>query len=130
MLLQPHTWIVIANGARVRLLRNAGNATAVKLAEEAAPVLDDPDVGPSGSQPQDANLAETAFNRRLALWLNQQALNQRFEHLVLVADPASMGELRPQLHPQVSARTRAEITKDWTRLGIQDIAQALAQVEP
>ena len=65
-----------------------------------------------------------------ALWLNQQALNQRFEHLVLVADPASMGELRPQLHPQVSARTRAEITKDWTRLGIQDIAQALAQVEP
>lgn len=57
MLLQPHTWIVIANGARVRLLRNAGNATAVKLAEEAAPVLDDADVGPSGSQPQDANLA-------------------------------------------------------------------------
>lgn len=77
-----------------------------------------------------ANLAEAAFNRRLALWLNNQALNHRFEQLVLVADPVSMGELRPQLHPQVSTRTLAEITKDWTRLGIQDIARALAQVEP
>ena len=130
MLLKPHTWIVIVNGARVRLLRNTGTATAVKLAEEAAPVLEDTDVGPSGSQPQGANLAEAAFNRRLALWLNNQALNHRFEQLVLVADPVSMGELRPQLHPQVSTRTLAEITKDWTRLGIQDIARALAQVEP
>lgn len=102
----------------------------MKLAGEAAPVLEDTDVGPSGSQPQGANLAEAAFNRRLALWLNNQALNHRFEQLVLVADPVSMGELRPQLHPQVSMRTLAEITKDWTRLGIQDIARALAQVEP
>ena len=130
MLLKPHTWIVIANGAHVRLLRNTGTATAVKLAEEAAPVLDDPDVGPSGSQPQGANLAEAAFNRRLALWLSNQALNHRFEQLVLVADPVSMGELRPQLHPQVSALTLAEITKDWTRLGIKDVEQALAVLEP
>lgn len=125
MLLKPNTWIVIANGGTVRLLRNAGNATAVQLHEEPAPALDAADTGPSGSQPQSADIGEASFNRQLALWLNKQALEHRFEHLVLAADPTSMGELRPQLHKEVSARTRVEVTKDWTNLGLEQITKAL-----
>lgn len=125
MLLKPNTWIVIANGGTVRLLRNAGNATDVRLHEEAAPSLDIADTGPSGSQPQSADIGEASFNRQLALWLNKQALDHGFDHLVLAADPNSMGELRPQLHSEVTARTVAEVTKDWTNLSLEQIDKAL-----
>ena len=125
LLLKPNTWIVVANGGSVRLLRNAGNATDVRLEEQAVPDLNDPHLGPSGSQPQSVDIAEATFNRKLALWLNNQALNHGFEHLVLVADPISMGELRPLLHQQVNARTQAEVTKDWTNLGLKEIQKAL-----
>lgn len=90
-----------------------------------APRLDAPDVGPSGSQPQDVNLGEASFNRQLARWLNQQALDHRFEQLVLAADPVSLGELRPQLHPEVRARLVAEVAKDWTNLPLEQIEQAV-----
>lgn len=125
LLLKPNTWIVIANGGTVRLLRNAGNATEVKLREEQTPRLDQLDVGPSGSQPQSSDIGEATFNRQLALWLNNQALNHGFDHLVLVADPVSMGELRPQLHSEVSTRIQAEVTKDWTNMDIAQITRAL-----
>lgn len=129
LLLKPNTWIVVANGGNVRLLRNAGNATDVKLREEDSPRLDQPDVGPSGSQPQSSDIPEATFNRQLALWLNNQALNHGFDHLVLVADPISMGELRPQLHQEVSARLQAEITKDWTNHSIEQIEKGLDAID-
>lgn len=129
LLLKPNTWIVVANGGSVRLLRNAGNATEVYLQEQDMPDLDDPHLGPSGSQPQSVDIAEATFNRKLALWLNNQALNHGFDHLVLVADPISMGELRPLLHQEVTARTQAEITKDWTNLGLKEIQKALDAID-
>lgn len=129
LLLKPSTWIVVANGGSVRLLRNAGNASEVRLQEQDMPDLDDPHLGPSGSQPQSVDIAEATFNRKLALWLNNQALNHGYEHLVLVADPISMGELRPLLHQQVNARTQAEITKDWTNLGLKEIEKALDAID-
>ena len=129
LLLKPNTWIVVANGGTVRLLRNAGNATDVKLREEDTPRLDDADVGPHGSQPQSSDIPEAIFNRQLALWLNNQALNHGFDHLVLVADPTSIGELRPQLHKEVTDRLQAEVVKDWTNLDIAGIEKALAAID-
>jgi len=129
LLLKPNTWIITANGGTVRWLRNAGNATEVRLVEETTPDLDAAAVGPSGSQPQGADIAEATFNRKLALWLNHQALTHRFDHLVLVADPISMGEIRPQLHQEVGTRMQAEITKDWTNLTLKEIEKALDAVD-
>lgn len=129
MLLKPNTWIIVANGGTVRHLRNAGNATEVKLREEEAPKLDDNDTGPHGSQPQSTDIGEATFNRLLALWLNNQALNHGFDHLVLVADPTSMGELRPQLHKEVNDRLQAEVVKDWTKLDIAGIEKALEALD-
>ncbi|MFP4131483.1 MAG: host attachment protein [Thiohalospira sp.] len=39
----------------------------------------------------------------------------RFEHLVLCAPPAFMGELRDKLDAGVRQRVSAEVTKDLTR---------------
>jgi protein required for attachment to host cells len=46
--------------------------------------------------------------------------------LVLVADPSTLGVLRPQLHKAVTARLAAEINKDLTAMPVPEIEAALA----
>lgn len=123
----PHdTLVVVADGRAARLFRNSGDESAVKLRQ--VETLDPSDavaVGPSGSQPQDTDVGEAAFARMLAARINAAALRHGFDHLVLVADPTTLGELRPQLHKEVGARTLAEIAKDWTNTPLEQIEHAL-----
>lgn len=126
----PHdTLVVVADGGAARLFRNAGDEAAIKLRQ--VETLDQADAageGPSGSQPQDTDVGEAAFARMLAARLNAAALRQGFGHLVLVADPTTLGELRPQLHKEVAARTLAEIAKDWTNTPLEQIERALHEL--
>ena len=57
----------------------------------------------------------TVFARELAGMLTEGAGEGRFEHLVLCAPPAFMGELREKLDAGVRQRVSAEVTKDLTR---------------
>jgi len=124
-LIAPDTWIIVANGRSVRVLRNVGSETALKLHQEPTPELDPTASGPSGSQPKEDDRLESAFVKLLAGWINRQALAHRFEALVLVADATSLGEIRPQLHKEVASRLKAEIAKDWTNMPLEAIEQAL-----
>lgn len=124
-LIPARTWVVVADGRTVRLLNNVGSETALKLHQEPAPSLENNDAGPSGAQPRDNDTGEAVFVKQLADWLNRQALANRFEHLVLVTDASTLGEIRPQLHKEVQARTLAEIAKDWTNMPLADIEKAL-----
>lgn len=124
-LIPPGTWVVVANGRSVRVLRNVGTETHLKLHQDPTPALDTENVGPSGQQPKENDTGEAAFVKLLADWLNRQALAHRFERLVLVADSVSLGEIRPQLHKELQARLHAEIAKDWTNMPLDDIEKAL-----
>jgi protein required for attachment to host cells len=57
----------------------------------------------------------TVFARELAGMLSDAAGEGKFEHLVLCAPPAFMGELREKLDDGVRQRISAEVTKDLTR---------------
>ena len=48
-----------------------------------------------------------------------------FEHLVLVADPTTLGEMRPQLHHETKQRMLAEVAKDWTNEPLEKVEKAL-----
>lgn len=109
----------------MRVLRNVGSETALKLHQEPTPELDPTASGPSGSQPQEDDRLESTFVKLLARWINRQALAHRFEELVLVADATSLGGIRPLLHKEVVARLKAEIPKDWTNMPLDAIEQAL-----
>ncbi len=58
--------------------------------------------------------------------LNEDALNNRYAHLVLVADPTTLGRIRPLLHKEVQARLLGDIAKDLTNAPLADIQKALA----
>ena len=123
----PHnTLVIVADGRAARMFRNQGDESGLKLHQTRQ--LDTSDAmesSPSGSQPQDNDVGEAAFAKMLADRINRSALRNGFEHLVLVADPTTLGEIRPQLHKEVVQRTMAEVAKDWTNTPLEQISSAL-----
>jgi protein required for attachment to host cells len=71
-------------------------------------------------------LEKERFARDLADRLERWALAGRYEALVLVADPRTLGVLRPELHKAVQERLLAEVDKDLTGMPVGEIEAALA----
>jgi protein required for attachment to host cells len=120
------TLVVVADGRAARLFRNVGDESALKLHQAATMDPSDAmEAGPSGNQPQDNDVGEAAFAKVLADRINASALRNGFEHIVLAADPTTLGEIRPQLHKTVNQRMLAEVAKDWTNTPLEQIERAL-----
>lgn len=120
------TLVVVADGRAARLFRNLGDESRLQLHQvEMLDPSDAAEAGPSGVQPQETDVGEAAFAKVLAGRLNASALRNGFEHLVLAADPSTLGELRKQLHKEVEARVLAELPKDWTNTPLEQIERAL-----
>ena len=128
-MIPAETLIVVADGRAARLFRNKGDESRVRLHQDVMFDTDDArDSTPSGSQPKDNDVGEAAFAKMLAERINHAALKHRFDHLVLVADPTTLGEIRPQLHKEVNGRMLAEVSKDWTNMPVDKIEHALTEL--
>ncbi|AKC87050.1 host attachment family protein [Pseudoxanthomonas suwonensis] len=124
------TWVLVADGASARLFRNLGSENGqVRLHQEEALQLDPaegvmPSVLPSDMPMREAE--EASFARQLAQRLNQAALVDRYEHLVLAADPQTLGQIRQMLHEKARNRVLAELPKNYTNAPREQIERALA----
>lgn len=124
------TWVLVADGASARLFRNLGSENgAVRLHQEEAMALDPaegvmPSVMPADMPAREAE--EASFARQLALRLNHDALGGRYTHLVLAADPQTLGQIRPLLHEEARSRVVAELPKNYTNAPREQIERALA----
>lgn len=122
--------VVIADGQGARLFRNRGEDGAVALHQvDLLELMNTNDDGPAGSMPGESSsrqIDEATFAKQLAQGLNDSALKQRYAHLVLVADPVTLGRVRPLLHKETTQRLVAEIGKDLTNSRLDAIEQALA----
>jgi len=122
------TWIVVADGAGARVFTNIGDDRTLTLRQDDLLSQDDTQ-GSSGGVPQEqseADLGEAAFSHKLAHRINAAALKNQFEHWVLIADPQSLGRIRPLLHKQTQARLVRELGKTLTHAPIADIERALS----
>ncbi len=123
-------WVLVADGASARLFRNLGSGTgAVKLHQEESLILDPaegemPSVLPADVPPKEVD--EASFARQLAKRLNDDALAGRYAHLVLVAEPQTLGQIRPLLHDEARSRVAVELAKNFTNARREDIERALA----
>jgi protein required for attachment to host cells len=123
------TRIVVADGGGARILRNAGEDGELSL--EQLEVIDPaqlPLETPAGRQPAELSgeeAEEAGFAKRLARRLNDDALKHRYEHLVLMADPQTLGQMRPLLHKEVQARLIREDARNLSNSPLEDIARAL-----
>lgn len=123
------TMVVVADGEGARIFRNVGaeGALSLKQQEHVTPQNIN-DEGPSGSAPPEQTHHQTdeaTFAKQLAHRLNHGALVKAYAHLVLVADPQTLGQMRPQLHKETLARMHGELAKDLTNSTLADIERAL-----
>ena len=123
--------VVVADGVRARLFRSGGKALEPTLQEEADLIPSLKCKGASGIQPPESNpqeFREATFAKQVARTLYQRAHAKNYEHLVLVADSGTLGEIRDCLHREVRERVLLEIHKEMTKASVRDIEAALAAI--
>ncbi len=121
------TVVVVADGGSARVFANVAEKGGLQL-HQLMDLQSAEGQGPSGAVPADMSLAqldEATFAKQLASQLNEGALNNRYAHLLLVADPATLGRLRPLLHKETQARLLGDMAKDLTNAPLADIQRAL-----
>lgn len=125
----PKAIVVVATGAGAKFFKNEGSAKKIKLVHvgDLAPKNLDDD-GPSGNRPPEASAQETdeaTFAKQLAHHLYSKAHDGEFDHLILVADPDTLGEIRPILHQEVTRKITLELAKTLTNSSTDDIEKTL-----
>ena len=126
----PHkALVVVADGTGARFFRNTGHDFKVSLAAEGefnpTNLLDD---GPAGRRPPESSKQETneaTFAKQLAKELYRRAHSGDFAALVLIADPQTLGQIRPLLHKEVQIRLVREIGKTLTKVSIAEIQDSI-----
>ena len=128
------TLVVVATGAEAKFYRTSGSAGHLKLQEQG--VLKPQhlnDDGPSGHRPKESSHQETdeaTFAKQLGHHLNAEALAGKFEHIILIVDPGTLGELRPILNKAVNSRIHTQNHKTLIHQSLEQIAQAISKHEP
>ena len=124
------TLVVVADGEGGRVFRNVGDDKAITLQQQdLLELMNMNDDGPAGSMPAESTgrqIDEATFAKQLALRLNAGALKDEFAHLVLIADPQTLGQMRPLLHKETLQRMVGEIAKTLTNSPLEDIERALS----
>jgi protein required for attachment to host cells len=141
------TWILIADGARARILCNDGPGKGLNAVpggvfhgDHAATheIMSDR-AGRTFSSTRPARAAIEAhsdphrelkrnFAHRLADALAQGWRNRAYDRLIIVAAPSALGELRSALSPEVRAKVIAEVAKDLTKTPDAAVARHLKDV--
>jgi protein required for attachment to host cells len=139
------TWIVVADGGSARILEQQRASEGLSIVADGAMErfvqrsgeinadrpgrsFDSHGTGRHAMEPHTpaGRVAERTFLRRLARRLEVAAVQKRFEHLVLVAPPRAMGELRELMNAHVQHRISAEIVKDLTHVPEHELLEHLA----
>ncbi len=123
------TLVIVADGGGARVLRNVGAAFEPELVQEEVltpqNLNDDGPAGPVPTETRGEEIDEATFAKQLAQWINQRALDNGVEGLVLMADPQTLGQIRPSLHKIVEERLIGAIDKNMSNAPLDDIVRAL-----
>jgi len=141
------TWILIADGARARILCFEGPGKGLtpaldrEFATSHAPTREIGEDRP-GRTFESADGARHAmeprvdwhrfekhlFAKNMAEVLEKAAVRDAFDRLVLVAPPQALGDLRAALGRHARERITGEINKDLTSTPIQELPRFLGEV--
>ena len=128
----PGTTVAVADSETIRLFHNTGVKPGMHLVEiTGAP----PTPVPSSSggrhhtgsaNPDGRRLVEDDFAAATAAFLNKLSLDGTIEHLVVVSDPRTLGEMRKHFHRDLRGKIIGELAKDFSRRPLEDIASLIA----
>jgi protein required for attachment to host cells len=135
-------WVFVGDGRKALLLRNEGDPDLLDLRrvevreDNNPPSREQGSDGPGRSAvnigPRSAidttdwhALEEERFAAAVAQRLNSAAEEGQFEHIVIVAPPKVLGELRQEFSKKLQGKILAEIDKDLTHHTFPEIAKVL-----
>jgi len=140
----PHNaYVFVGDGKKALVLRNEGDAQYLDLKTERVFADSNPptheqgadrpgrshsSVGPGRSsvtQTDWHDLEEHKFAHEVAAALEKIVRERKIEHLVIVAPPRALADLRKAFHDDVKKKIVAEIDKDLTRHPVYDIEKHL-----
>ena len=125
-----NAFVVIASGAEAKFFLNEGTSNNIKLKHTGGLTPANlENEGPSGNRPPESSERETdeaTFAKQLAHHLYISAHKGDFDHLVLVADPDTLGEIRPILHQEVTQKITLELGKTLINSSTDDIERSLS----
>ncbi len=142
------TWILIADGARARIFANHGPGKGIyavdgaEVETELLPSRELRDDRPGRTfesanntmrhaiaPRQDAHRElKRTFSEELAAILDEKLARKAYDRVVLVAPPATLGDLRSALSAQVREAVYAELDKDLTNTPAAELPQHLGAV--
>ncbi len=141
------TWILIADGARARVLTNTGPGKGVQEVAgmefaqaplKSGDIMADPpgrrqaSVGKGRSAMQPAtdpvDKREADFVSDLAQMLETKLRKKAFDRLIIAAAPQALGTLRTAMSPQVRQKVVHEIAKDLTHIPNTEIGKHFEDV--
>ena len=132
MELPSNTIIAVADGEKLSLFQNKGDAANVKLTAMASAEVDSSKISSgarhssSSANPDDSQQNEDGFSIGVVDMLNKQVLDGKIKSLVIIAAPRTLGEMRKSYHKSLTAVLIGELDKDLTGHSVQDIEKALA----
>ncbi len=131
-MLADNAIVVVADGSSARIFKNTGHGSiSLELLETVNPHSLTHEAGmPGHSQteqsPKDRH--ESSFIGQLMHKLNALALAHALpSEVVIVADPHSLGHMRPLYHPELQRRITREVHKTMVKASQHDLAVSLAR---
>ena len=132
MILSNGTVVAVTDGERLRLFHNKGHEPHLDLIEVEDPILELARAGSGGrhrsstANPDESRLREDDFAGSVAAYLNHQALEDTCEHILVIADPRTLGEMRRHYQPSLSAKLVGEVGKDLVKHSVEAIKNAVS----
>jgi protein required for attachment to host cells len=133
MILPKGSTVAVVDGSRIRLFQNKGAEHGGHLVEIAVQGVERENAG-SGSRhhtgaanPDSARLTEDDFSAAAAAVLNKLSLEGAIEHLVLIADPRTLGEMRRHLSSEVVRKIIRDFPKDLIGHSTKEIAHMISK---
>lgn len=119
--------IIIADGEHAMFYRNIG-VSGIKI-EKTGELLpgahDNRGAAPLPRETSPHEKGEANFAKDIANNLYERVHKGGIEALVLIADPQTLGQIRPSLHKEVTQRITGELHKTLTKSSISEIEHIL-----
>ena len=119
--------IVVADGSHASFYRNKANS-GVQLEKLSGVTPESNSAQGAASLPTETSpneKGEADFAKQLAQELYHRVPQGEIPAVVLIADPQTLGQIRPSLHQEVTKRLTGELHKTLTKSSVADIEQIL-----
>ena len=131
MNLPQNAVVAVVDGKKLVLFKNDGQASDIQLKAMPDAEVDSSKISSGGrhasssANPGDNQQDEDGFTAGVAELLNKRVLDGKIKHLMIIAAPRTLGELRKGYHKALSDVLVGELDKDLTGRPIQEIEKAI-----